>query len=464
MDLHGSLAVVVGLGRSGVAAANLLLDRGARVIVSDSSPREKLSAAALALEGRGATLSVGGHDPAIFTSADRVVISPGVPSFPALEAFEQSGREVIGEMELASRCVRAPIVLIGGTNGKSTTTALIGEMLAHGGKRVFVGGNFGVPLAEVVSEPWDYLVLEISSFQAERIPTLHARAHALLNITDDHLDRYPSFDAYAHAKGNPFVRMSSNDLAVIPRGDALCAREAARGTARVLTFSVSDPAADVALVGDALVHRPSGHAYAVSLLRIAGKHNLENACAAIAVVADLGVTRDAIAHTLGTFTGLGHRNVLVGESGGVRYYDDSKGTNVGAAVAALRGILEERAVLIAGGRDKLGDYAPLVAALRDKGRALVLIGEAAARIEEAARGALPIARAGSMPEAVRIAREFARSGDCVLLSPACSSFDMFRDYKERGDVFAQAVRDLLGEDAAISAHGSSPVEAREVKP
>jgi UDP-N-acetylmuramoylalanine--D-glutamate ligase len=464
MDLRGSSAVVVGLGRSGVAAANLLLDRGARVVGSDGATRDELSAAAIALEGRGATLSLGGHDPALFAGVDRVVVSPGVPSFPALEAFEQSGREVIGEMELASRCVTAPIVLIGGTNGKSTTTALIGEMLAQGGKRVFVGGNFGIPLAEVVDQAWDFLVLEISSFQAERVPTLHARAHALLNITDDHLDRYPSFDAYAHAKGNPFARMGSNDLAVIPRGDALCAREAARGAARVLTFSAADPAADVALVGDALLHRPSGHAYPASLLKIAGKHNLENACAAIAVAVDLGVTPEAIERTLASFTGLGHRNVLVGESDGIRYYDDSKGTNVGASVAALRGIVEERAVLIAGGRDKLGDYAPLVAALRDKGRALVLIGEAAARIEEAARGALPIARAGSMPEAVRIAREFARSRDCVLLSPACSSFDMFLDYKERGDVFAQAVRDLIGEKAADLAPLASPAEAREVKP
>ncbi|MFO0759722.1 MAG: UDP-N-acetylmuramoyl-L-alanine--D-glutamate ligase [Byssovorax sp.] len=448
MDLKGKRAVVVGLGRSGIAAANMLLDRGAEVVANDTSARDKLGAAALALEARGAALALGGHDPAIFARADLVVISPGVPSFPALVDFERSGREVIGEMELASRFVTAPIVLIGGTNGKSTTTALIGEMLGQIHARTFVGGNFGTPLAEVVNEPWDMLVLEISSFQAERVPTLHARAHALLNITDDHLDRYESFDAYARAKGNPFVRMTSNDLAVIPRGDALCAREAARGSARVLTFSVSDPSADIALDGDALLHRPSGHRYPVSILKIAGKHNLENAGAAIAVAADLGVPPDAIERTLASFRGLGHRNVLVGDKDGIRYYDDSKGTNVGASVAALRGIVEERAVLIAGGRDKMGDYAPLVAALRDKGRALVLIGEAAARIEEAARGTLPIARAGSMAQAVKIAREFAQPGDCVLLSPACSSFDMFRDYKDRGDVFAAAVRDLIGAERA----------------
>lgn len=444
MDLRGKTAIVIGLGRSGVAAASLLLSRGARVIANDAAARDKLSPEAIALETKGAEIVAGGHPDAIFARADLVIISPGVPSFPALDAFEQSGREVIGEMELASRFVTAPIVLIGGTNGKSTTTALVHAMFAAAGKKSFIGGNFGQPLAEVVDEPWDVLVLEISSFQAERVPTLHARAHALLNITDDHLDRYASFDAYAHAKGNPFARMTKGDLAVIPHGDALCAREAARGSARVTTFATQpdDAAADVLLEGNRIVHRPLAWAFPQNILRISGAHNLQNACAAIAVAADMGVPREAIERALSTFEGLGHRTVLVGEIDGVRYYDDSKGTNVGASVAALRGLAEPRAVLIAGGRDKLGDYAPLVSALRDKGRALVLIGEAADRIEAAAAGTLPIRRAGTMEQAVQIARELAHFGDAVLLSPACSSFDMFRDYKHRGDVFARAVRDM----------------------
>jgi UDP-N-acetylmuramoylalanine--D-glutamate ligase len=188
------------------------------------------------------------------------------------------------------------------------------------------------------------------------------------------------------------------------------------------------------------VHRPLGYTFPRSILRIAGAHNVQNACAAIAVAADLGAPREAIERALATFTGLGHRTTLVAEIGGVRYYDDSKGTNVGASVAALRGLVEARAVLIAGGRDKLGAYDPLVAALREKGRALVLIGEAADRIEAVARGVLPVARAASMEEAVRMARKLALPGDAVLLSPACSSFDMFRDYRDRGDVFVRAVR------------------------
>jgi len=443
MDLAGKTAAVVGLGRSGVAAAGLLLARGARVIGTDAAPRASASAAALALEGKGATLALGGHPDEVFAGADLVVVSPGVPSFPALEAFERSGREVIGELELASRLYDGAIVLVGGTNGKSTTTALVGAMLEAAGRRTFVGGNFGVPPAEVVGQPFEVWVLEISSFQAERVPTLHARAHALLNVTDDHLDRYPDFAAYARAKGNPFEHMTPDDVAVIPRGDATCARQAARGRARVVTFGTSpdDREADVAQVGPELVHRPLGYAFPREILRLAGAHNVANACAAIAVAASQGAPRDAIERALGGFTGLGHRTALVAEVGGVRYYDDSKGTNVGASVAALRGLAEARAVLIAGGRDKLGDYAPLVDALRDRGRALVVLGEAADRIAAAAAGVLPVARAGSMDEAVHLARELARPGDAVLLSPACSSFDMFRSYAHRGDVFVRAVKD-----------------------
>ena len=451
MDLEGKNAIVVGLGRSGVAAARLLLSRGARVVTTDSAPRERLSKEALALEAVGATLEAGGHQADAFDRADLCVVSPGVPSFPLLEAFERSGREVVGELELASRFVRAPIALIGGTNGKSTTTALLGEMLAADGRKTFVGGNFGVPLAEVVDEAWDALVLEISSFQAERVPTLHARVHALLNITDDHLDRYSGFDAYADAKGNPFVPMTADDVAVVPLGDAAVAKQAARGKARVVSFaSAPGAAADVAPDGDAIVDRTTGARYLLSGVRIQGAHNIANACAAIACASALGAKPAAIAHALASFGGLGHRTVLVGEVDGVRYYDDSKGTNVGASVAALRGLVEARAVLIAGGRDKLGAYAPLVDALRDRGRALVVIGEAGPRIASAAAGVLPIEQASSMDDAVARARALAKPGDAVLLSPACSSFDMFRDYKERGDRFVDAVRALGAREEARS--------------
>jgi UDP-N-acetylmuramoylalanine--D-glutamate ligase len=454
MELRGRRAVVVGLGRSGVSAARLLAERGARVTGTDVVPRAKLSEQAIALEALGAVISTGsedegrgpvsgGHDPAIFREADLIIVSPGVPSFPALDEAEARGAEIIGEMELASRFVTAPIALIGGTNGKSTTTALAHEMLSRQGLRAFIGGNFGAPLSDAVAEAWDALVLEISSFQAERVPTLHARVHALLNVTDDHLDRYPSFEAYARAKGNPFEQMTPDDIAVIPAGDALVSAQAARGSARVVTFATfgaNGAPADVSVSGDVIIDRAFGGTYPLAALRLAGAHNVANACASIAVAAALGAKPDAILAALSSFDGLGHRTALVAEIAGVRYYDDSKGTNVGASVAALKGLREPMAVLIAGGRDKLGAYEPLIAALREKGRALVLIGEAAPRIAEAAAGVLPVARAASMADAVRAARELARPGDAVLLSPACSSFDMFRDYKDRGDAFVRAVR------------------------
>lgn len=451
MDLRGRRAVVVGLGRSGVSAARLLAERGARVTGTDVAPRARLSEQAIALETLGVVLSAGGqgeacgptsggHDPVIFREADLIVVSPGVPSLPALDEAEARGVEVIGEMELASRFIVAPTALIGGTNGKSTTTALAHEMLSRQGFRAFIGGNFGAPLSEAVAEAWDAIVLEISSFQAERVPTLHARVHALLNITDDHLDRYSSFEAYARAKGNPFERMTADDIAVIPAGDALVAAQAARGSARSITFSASGAPADVSVSGDVIIDRAFGGTYPLTALRLAGAHNVANACAAIAVAAAMGAKPEAILAALSLFDGLGHRTALIAEIAGVRYYDDSKGTNVGASVAALKGLREPMAVLIAGGRDKLGAYAPLIAALREKGRALVLIGEAAPRIADAAAGVLPVARASSMADAVRAARELARPGDAVLLSPACSSFDMFRDYKDRGDAFVRAVR------------------------
>jgi UDP-N-acetylmuramoylalanine--D-glutamate ligase len=455
MDVKGKRAVVIGLGRSGVAAARLLLGKGASVVAADAAPREKFSREARALELIGIELAPGSHGEAAFAGADLVVISPGVPSFPALEAFEKSGREVIGEMELASRYFTdTPIALVGGTNGKSTTTALVGHILEKAGRKVFVGGNFGTPLAEVVGQSFDVLVLEISSFQAERVPTLHASAHALLNITDDHLDRYPSFEAYANAKGNPFVNMTQRDCAVLPYGDALCAKQAARGNARQMTFSgVEEEGAAVCPVGDRIVNRWNWDDVPLDALRLPGRHNVANACAALAVASSFRHLEWKTAEgpgswldlALRSFTGLDHRTALVAQHDGIAYYDDSKGTNVGASVTALRGLSEPKAVLIAGGRDKLGAYEPLVDALRDKGRGLVVIGEAADRIAAAAAGVVPIHKAGSMVEAVKIARELAHSGDAVLLSPACSSFDMFKDYKDRGDQFAAAVRALVGE-------------------
>jgi UDP-N-acetylmuramoylalanine--D-glutamate ligase len=445
--LSGKTVVIVGLGESGVAAAELALTHGAEVVASDAAPPDKLSAEARALADKGVRLAAGGHPPAsLLTGAHMVVVSPGVPSLPVLEQARAAGVQVIGELEFASRFVDAPVVAIGGTNGKSTTTALVHAMLIEAGKRAFVGANFGVPLSRAAGEPFDVLVLEVSSFQMERAPTFRPRVAALLNVTDDHLDRYANFLAYAAAKGNMFVNQGVEDVAVVPKGDSVASREARRGDARLVTFG---PGADIGIAeeGRAIVDRLRERRYPVADIRLTGAHNLLNAAAAVACASEAGATQDAIARALSKFEGLAHRTALVGDVAGVRYYDDSKGTNVGAAVAALKGLAEARVVLIAGGRDKHGAYAPLAQELAQKGRALVLIGEAADRIAAETKGCVPQARAASMAEAVALAASLAQAGDAVLLSPACSSFDMFRDYKDRGDSFAREVH-ALGKGAS----------------
>lgn len=416
-DLTRKRVAIVGLGASGVAAAKLAIARGAHVIGVDEKPVGELSSAARAL-GIDVLLQ---RDVA-FDDFELVVVSPGVPSFPALE---RAKCPIWGEIELAYQCRihASPVVAIGGTNGKSTVTSLVAALLEAAGKRVFAGGNLGEPWATHVDEAFDVVVLEVSSFQMGRIPTFRPDVAVLLNVTDDHLDRYASFDDYVRAKGNCFVHQTERDLAVVLADDVLCLREAKRGRARIVTF------------GNIPLDMP---------VNLQGAHNALNAAAAIAAVAPFGVSKEIIAHVLATFEGLPHRMARVAEVNGVRFYDDSKGTNVGASVTALLGLRENKAVLIAGGRDKQGSYAPLARAMKEKGRAAVVIGEAAARIEEALAPLVPVVRAASMDEAVNKSVGLAKPGDAVLLSPACSSFDMFRDYKHRGDEFVRAVRSLEG--------------------
>jgi UDP-N-acetylmuramoylalanine--D-glutamate ligase len=445
-ELSGKRIVVVGLGASGVAAARLCLRLGARVVANDGKPRDALSPDALALEGLGATIAAGGHAAAGIDRADAVVVSPGVPPLAEVKAAEKKGIPVWSEVELAVRSMThpAPVVAVGGTNGKSTTTCLVGALLEAHGLRVFVGGNLGEPLADHAHEPFDAVVLEVSSFQMEHVDLFHPHVSTLLNVTDDHLDRYATFDEYAWAKGNAFVRQTGNDSAVIPANDTTCARQAARGRGSVLTFG---PGGLLEVSDDAVVDRRTGDRYPRAEIALTGGHNALNVAAALATVSPFNVSASEVRRVLEQFQGLPHRTALVAEVGGVRFYDDSKGTNVGASVTALEGLLEAKAVLIAGGRDKGGGYAPLAQALAKKGRAAILIGEAADAIARSIGDKVPVYRAGTMDEAVRVSASLARRGDAVLLSPACSSFDMFRDYKHRGDEFARAVR-ALEEEAA----------------
>jgi UDP-N-acetylmuramoylalanine--D-glutamate ligase len=485
-DLQGKRVLVVGLGRSGTAAAQLCAARGARVTVTDNRAASALGASLAALPV-GVQTELGGHQTASFTGADLIVLSPGVPEIPALVAARRAGVAVTGEMELASRYIQAPMVAITGTNGKSTTTTLCGAILAETGRPTFVGGNLGQPLAEAVGTPaagaGGYCVVEASSFQLETVETFRPRVAVLLNVTADHLDRHDGIDGYAAAKARIFRAQrrheageeagheageaaggeSPGDYAIVNADDALAMRVSAGIAARRLTFSVQaapgpqgQPAgAELAgwIAGDALVVRlPGGRAesYPGRLPALLGRHNQANALAALLAARLAGTSEAEARRGLTGFRALPHRMELVAEANGIAYFDDSKGTNVGAVVAALEGF-PRRVVLIAGGRDKGGDYAPLARALSDVGRGAVLIGEAAERIAAAlVSPRLRVERAASMEEAVARAVRLAQPGDAVVLSPACSSFDMFRDYQHRADVFRAAVQVAVGPPRAAS--------------
>lgn len=445
MQVAGKNAVVIGAGASGLAAAALLVRAGARVVVNDSRSREALGDAARDVEVAGAELVPGGHDPDVFDGADLVVVSPGVPPLPALDELEARGVEVVGEIELASRFLEGTLIAVTGTNGKSTVTTLIGEMMRRTGRPTFVGGNLGRPLAEAAftaaAAKDGVIVVEVSSFQLERVRRFAPDVAVLLNVTPDHLDRHPSFEAYAEAKGNLFGVQRPGSHAVVPASEALSRRLAGRSRARVHLFGGDE--GEVRMQGDALVDITSDFTFSRAEMPLAGRHNEENACAAILAARLAGADENAIAGALREARGLAHRAVIVRELEGITYVDDSKATNVGAAVAALDGLASptRRAVLIAGGVDKGGSYAPLAARLSEVGRGVVLIGQASELIARALEG-LPVERAETMEDAVHKARAMAHEGDLVLLAPACSSFDMFRSYAHRGEVFQSAVAAL----------------------
>ncbi len=442
--MKGLRILVVGLGRSGLGAARLAAARGAIVTVTDAKPREALEAAISALPP-GVRLELGGHLPASFLGADLVVVSPGVPPLSVIAAAVRAGVPVIGELEFAAREVPGTIVGVSGTNGKSTTTALVAELLRGLGRPVFLGGNLGTPLSEAALDPVlrdGVLAVEASSFQLETVERWHARAAVVTNLVEDHVDRHPTMEHYATAKARLFVNQNERDLAVLNADDAWTPFFAARTRARQALFSSTRPLdAGAWLEGRELRVRHAGRdeRYGVDALSIVGRHNHENALAALLVAHDLGVPSEAIRAALAAFRPLPHRLEKVAEARGIAFYDDSKATNVHSVVKGLDGF-PRPVVLIAGGRDKHGDLAPLSALLPGRVRALVLIGEAADRFAAAFAGLVPMARAGSMDEAVRTAAAFAQPGDAVLLSPACASFDMFTDYAHRGRVFAEAAR------------------------
>jgi UDP-N-acetylmuramoylalanine--D-glutamate ligase len=438
--------VIAGLGRTGFSCVRYLRKRGWRLSVTDTRAEPPQLAQLRELDPE-IPVHTGRLDPALLDGAVCVVASPGLAlDQPFFAEARRRGIEVLGDVELFARAADAPVAGITGTNGKSTVTTLLGRMAARAGIDVRVGGNLGEPAldllasAEQAAKPPGLYVLELSSFQLETTRSLELKAAAVLNVSPDHLDRYASLEAYALAKARIFERC---DTAVVNLDDPLVARMPRAGQ-RVLGFSLRDlPGAEYTLQdrGGLWLARRAQPVLPISALKVQGLHNAANALASLALGEALEVPLPAMLAELMEFPGLAHRTQWVGEAGGVRYVDDSKGTNVGATLAAVSG-LAGPLVLIAGGEGKNQDFAPLAQALRGKVRHAVLIGRDAAPLAAALRGACSIEQSGTMEEAVRAAARAARPGDTVLLSPACASLDMFRDYAHRGEEFARAVREL----------------------
>jgi UDP-N-acetylmuramoylalanine--D-glutamate ligase len=436
--------LVVGLGKTGASVARFLARRGAAVAVTDTRLTPP-GLDALRQDLPDVALFLGGFDRTAFAAAELLVVSPGVSvEEPLIREARARDVPVVGDIELFAQEAGAPVAAITGSNGKSTTTTLLGEMARVAGRRVAVGGNLGEPALDLLDPAVELYVLELSSFQLETVDSLAPVVATVLNISADHLDRYPDIDAYAAAKARIFQRAQ---VAVVNRDDPrVCAMPGGRWR-RGFTLGEPPPGDfGVALCDGAPWICRGGEALMPAReVAVPGRHNLANALAALAMGDALGLPFPAMREALRSFRGLPHRTVLVGELRGVRFYDDSKGTNVGSTVAALDGFDDgtpARTVLIAGGDGKGQDFGPLGPAIRRCARCVVLIGRDAPLIEAALDPATVRVHARDMAEAVRLALEAAEPGDRVLLSPACASFDMFRNYEHRGEVFADAVRKL----------------------
>ncbi len=433
--------LVVGLGVTGLSCARFLVRRGVEVAVTDSREQPPALAAAQR-ELPDIALFLGGFDPAAFARAQRIVVSPGVSlREPLLVEARRRGVEVIGDIELFARVATAPVVAITGSNGKSTVTTLVGAMARRAGKDVRVGGNVGVPALDLVQdqEPELY-VLELSSFQLESVSSLHSRAATVLNISPDHLDRYDSLHSYMRAKQRIYEGAA---VQVVNRDDPVACALAAGGAERI-GFTLQEPAGSdfgLRVAGEVTwIVKGAERWLPAAEVRMPGRHNLANALAALALGEAAGLPRTAMLQVLREFQGLPHRAQWVGEYAGVRWINDSKATNIGAALAAIHGF-DGPLILIAGGRSKGADFGQLAAGMDERVKAVVLLGEAAQEIGALLAGRLAILFASDMSDAVRRAAELAAPGDTVLLSPACASFDMFNNYQQRGDQFIQAVRE-----------------------
>jgi len=468
----GSRILVVGLGKTGKAATRFLVGKGFEVKVSEGGRAEGVDKEFRRwLAEKGVQHEFGGHSSAFFRQADIILVSPGVPlDLPLLKEAEARGAVIIGELALSRGYLAPPVIAVTGTNGKSTVTTLIGELLKRAGFRVFVGGNLGTPLAEYLEGPQDadWVVLEVSSFQLDSCGGFAPRIGVLLNITPDHLDRYPGFAAYAASKWRLFANQGTDDFAIVDGDDQVINELAAQqppaghllffGTApgkkrSFAAWQAREERIAVTLPGENLEHYDLGGSV------FAKEPNRRNAMAAVLAARLAGAAPEAVKEGLKRFAPLAHRCELVGEVNGVRFIDDSKATNIGAVKAALSG-MEQEVVLIAGGLDKGGDYALMRPEVADRVKAMVLIGSAKEKMAEAFSDLTEVVLARDMAEAVRTAYAKANPNDVVLLAPACASFDMFESYAHRGRVFRREVGKLAAREKGLSGGGGGcPVVA-----
>jgi UDP-N-acetylmuramoylalanine--D-glutamate ligase len=452
MDLANKRVLVVGLGKSGVASALFLQARGAKVTVSDAKPQDQLGEEIPALLDHGIAVETGGHGERTFRGQDLIVVSPGVPvDSPPLVQARASGEPVIGEIELASQFLPKSIVAVTGSNGKTTTTTLAGEIIAAGGFSTAVGGNIGTPAISLVEQakPDTVVVLEVSSFQLETIQTFRPKIAVVLNITPDHLDRHRTFEAYTNAKARIFENQQPEDFTVLNADDPTCAGLASRTRAQVFWFSRKAEVQQGAYVsaGRILFRDSKGqHSNAQREIMLAsevplkGSHNVENVLAAVCVGALMGCEPGSMGKAVRDFKAVEHRLEYVATIRGVEYYNDSKATNVDATIKALESF-PANIHLILGGKDKDSDYTQLNELLRQRVKRVYTIGTAAGKIESQIKG-VEVDHSETLETALRRASATAAAGDIVLLAPACASFDQFRNYEHRGRVFKEVVKAL----------------------
>jgi UDP-N-acetylmuramoylalanine--D-glutamate ligase len=454
VDLHNKRVLVVGLGKSGVASALFLKARGARVTVSDSKPQEQLGNEIPTLLDHGVAVETGGHGERTFQGQDLIVVSPGVPvDAPPLVQARALGEPVIGEIELAARFFPGPIIAITGSNGKTTTTTLAGEIVAAGGHPTVVGGNIGTPAISLAENatPETVAVLEVSSFQLETIQTFRPRIAVVLNVTPDHLDRHRTFAAYADAKARIFENQQAGDFTVLNADDPTCEGFASRTRAPVFLFCRTKEVKQGVYTRDGkiLFRDANGQReiMLVSEIPLKGAHNVENVLAAVCVGSLMGCSPQVIRQSIRNFNAVEHRLEYVATIRGVEYYNDSKATNVDATIKAIESF-PANVHLILGGKDKGSDYSVLNDLLRQRVKQVYTIGAAAAKIESQIQGATRIVRAETLETAVERAAIEAQAGDVVLLAPACASFDQFKNYEQRGRVFKEVVKELSTAAAA----------------